>query len=1143
MRRYFVLFIVFMGLIAMISPLNSFAEEDTLASGFKNPPAEAKARTWWHWVNGHVSRKGITADLEAMHRLGIQEAQLFNVDVGLSGGTLKYLSPEWLNMLAFTVSEAKRLGMEIGLNNSAGWSSSGGPWITPEYAMQQGVYSVSLCTGGKIFKAKLPVPQVRYDYYQDIAVLAFPKPKQNIKLDKLELKSLSGHSFRNHLMPDDKPINADVCIHLADIIDLTSALQSEGTLEWMAPEGEWIILRLGHTPTGAMNAPSPIEGRGLECDKMNKKAIDAYWDGGIQPILDKLGKEVGSTFKNCIIDSYEVGCNNWTKGFEKEFERLRGYDCWPYLPTLAGYYVESGEITERFLWDFRRTIGDLISENYYHYFAERCHKVGLQLSVEPYGGPFECLQVGTAGDIVMSEFWSGKEIFFDSPKFVSSIAHVNGKPIVGAESFTNVGGWQEHPATLKPIGDQAWIEGINRIIFHTYVHQPTDSAPGITLGIHGMEANRLNTWWDQGKPYMDYLARSQYLLQQGRFVADILVFAGESSPNDAWLKPEIKRLGLDYDLIGTPNMKDLHVEDGLICTPSGGRYTLLLLPESQWMSPKILDLIGKLAQNGATIIGKRPEKSPSLENYPDCDKEISQLASLLWGKQWIKDCSLQSIIKEKKLLPDIFLKGKTKDLGFIHRQVGDTDIYFVANSSQRDYMDTCYFRVSGKQPELWNPETGEIQNVPVWQNVGNDMTKLPVRLEAGGSAFFVFRKPMKEHLIWANEETVPRSPEPFPDMHLLKAEYGTFFPNGLVDVTSEVKKQVKAGKADIQAGNHLSGYDPASGSVKELRVKYQSGSGIYQTSVLENEHFKAEAPHLEIEKAVYGKFPKEMDSIPSSYPIYNVTEKVKELLEQGQYKIPVNDYLVKDKNVQKQNQEKELRLAYYSHGETFELSAPQGSDIFLARKSPEPVLESQDGEFYWKTPIAGKLSYHSSSGKSGEIQVKRVPKAIRLTGKWDVTFLSPVDTPFHKTFQHLTSWPLSEDERIRYFSGTAIYRTTFHLSGETLNNIDALELDLGSVREIAEIRLNGKNVGILWRKPFRIDVHKAVRKGENKLEIQITNLWPNRLIGDKRHPDKRKTSTTWNYWKPDVELLPSGLLGPLFLRPYIRVKIPIPHSE
>ena len=322
MRRYFVLFIVFMGLIVMISPLNSFAEEDTLASGFKNPPAEAKARTWWHWVNGHVSRKGITADLEAMHRLGIQEAQLFNVDVGLSGGTLKYLSPEWLNMLAFTISEAKRLGMEIGLNNSAGWSSSGGPWITPEYAMQQIVYSDTLCTGGKIFKAKLPLPQVRYDYYQDIAVLAFPKPKQNIKLDKLELKSLSGHSFRNHLMPDDKPINADVCIHLADIIDLTSALQSEGTLEWMAPEGEWIILRLGHTPTGAMNAPSPIEGRGLECDKMNKKAIDAYWDGGIQPILDKLGKEVGSTFKNCIIDSYEVGCNNWTKGFEKEFERL-----------------------------------------------------------------------------------------------------------------------------------------------------------------------------------------------------------------------------------------------------------------------------------------------------------------------------------------------------------------------------------------------------------------------------------------------------------------------------------------------------------------------------------------------------------------------------------------------------------------------------------------------------------------------------------------------------------------------------------------------------------------------------------------------------------------------------------------------------
>lgn len=1142
MSRHLVLFVVLMGFVTLISPFESLAEEDILASGFSNPPAEAKARTWWHWVNGHVSREGIIADLEAMHRLGIQEAQLFNVDMGIPNGTLKYLSPEWLDMLAFAVSEAKRLGMEIGLNNSAGWSSTGGPWITPEYAMQQIVYSDTLCVGGKTFRGKLPQPTVRHDYYRDIAVFAFPKPEQEIKLDELALKSLSGHSFRNHLLPDDKPIVSDACIRLTDIIDLTSSLQPDGTLAWEAPEGEWVILRLGHTPTGAMNAPAPVEGRGLECDKMNKAAIDAYWNGGIQPILDKLGKEVGTTFKNCIIDSYEVGCNNWTIGFENEFERLRGYDCWSYLPALAGYYLESGEITERFLWDFRRTVGDLISENYYHYFAERCHKVGLQFSVEPYGGPFECLQVGRAGDIVMSEFWSGKDIFFDSPKFVSSIAHVNGKKIVGAESFTNLGGWQEHPATLKSIGDRAWIEGINRIIFHTYVHQPIDSAPGMTLGIHGMEANRLNTWWNQGKSYTDYLARSQYLLQQGRFVADILVFAGESSPNDAWLKPEIKRLGLDYDLIGTPNMKELSVEEGLICTPSGGKYALLLLPNSKWMTPEMLEIIGNLAQNGATIIGKRPEKSPSLENFPDCDRKISRLAAQLWDKQLIKDCSLQSILKEKNLSPDVSMKGKAKDVGFIHRRVNDTDIYFVANSSKRAYVDTCYFRISGKQPELWNPETGEIQNVPVWQSAGNGMTKIPVRLDADGAVFFVFRKPAGRHLIQANVEANPPVPEPLPDMRIVKAEYGTFFPGGLADVTSQVRKQVKEGRIDIVAGNHLSGYDPASGSVKELRVKYKSDSGVYQASVLENEHFKVEAPHLEIEKAVYGKFAKEMDSIPSSYPIYNVADMIEKSIRNGQYRIPVGDYLIKEKDVQMQDMEKELRLVYYSHGETIELSAPQGSDLLLARKSPESVLETQSGEVYWKTPIAGKLNYLVSSGKRAEIQVKRVPEAIPLSGKWEVQFLSLVDTPFYATFGDLVSWPLSEDERIRYFSGTAIYKTAFHLSEGALSDMDVLELNLGSVREIAEVILNGRNLGVLWKKPFRLDVRKVVREGENELEIRVTNLWPNRLIGDKQHPDKKKTFTTWDYWKPDIELLPSGLLGPVFLQPYIRVKIPIPHA-
>lgn len=445
---------------------------DSLRSGFTNSPESAKARTWWHWVDGNITKEGITADLEAMSRVGIQEVQLFNADMGYPEGGIAYLSDEWLELFKFAVLEAKRLGMEMGFNNGAGWSSSGGPWVTPEYAMQTVVYSEVECRGGGVFKEKLPLPTTKRDYYKDIAVLAFPKPLQDIRIDELELKTLSGHSFRNHLEPDTKTIPRSALIDKSRILDLTSGLSDDGMLEHNLPEGDWVILRLGHTPTGQQNAPAVTGGRGLECDKMSRTAVDVYWKGGIQPILDKLGPLVGTSLVNCIIDSYEVGCNNWTSGFRKEFKRLRGYDCLPYLLTLAGYYVDSGETTERFLWDFRRTIGDLMAANYYGHFRELCHREGLRLSIEPYGGPFECLQVGGMGDIVMSEFWSGENIFFDSPKFVASAAHVNGKTFVGAESFTNLGGWLDHPATLKPIGDRAWTEGINRLIFHTYVHQP-----------------------------------------------------------------------------------------------------------------------------------------------------------------------------------------------------------------------------------------------------------------------------------------------------------------------------------------------------------------------------------------------------------------------------------------------------------------------------------------------------------------------------------------------------------------------------------------------------------------------------------------------------------------------------------------------
>ncbi len=272
-----------------------------------------------------------------------------------------------------------------------------------------------------------------------------------------------------------------------------------------------------------------------------------------------------------------------------------------------------------------------MAENYYAHFGDLCHKNNLKFSVEPYWGPFDNMQVGATGDIVMCEFWSGGYPFFDSPKFVSSIAHLNGSAIVGAESFTGIGGWDEHPAVLKSIGDRAWAEGINRFIFHTYVHQPWDVAPGLALSYHGTDFNRLNTWWTQSKAYMDYIARSQFLLQQGKNVADVLVFTGESSPNNAFLLPEIKALGYDYDLIGANKLTELYVKNGKLYTKHSGPYEVLVLTESDWMKPETLHKIDELTKAGAKVIGKQPKKSPSLQNYPECDEAIKEFSTKIMG--------------------------------------------------------------------------------------------------------------------------------------------------------------------------------------------------------------------------------------------------------------------------------------------------------------------------------------------------------------------------------------------------------------------------------------------------------------------------------------------------------------------------------
>lgn len=459
--------------VFLLASYGTSADISSLKKQFVSPPDSAKPHTWWHWMNDNVTKEGITADLEAMAEVGVGGAQIFNVGEAIPYGNVGYMSDAWLEMVNHAVKEARRLGIEICIHNCAGWSSSGGPWITPEYSMKRVSISETAINGPQTVQITLSQPETRLDFYRDIRVLAFPTPQNNdYRLTNASAKAGFDGGYGIDLDPADAP--AEAIISSKAIIDISARMRSDGSLTWDCPQGNWTILRIGFTVTGKTNHPAPHSGLGLECDKLSRRAMDLHWQKGIKPILDKLGDLAGPVMNNLLIDSYEVGINNWMDGFEKEFRRLRGYDLVRYLPALTGRVVDSTGVSERFLWDYRRTISDLFTENYFGYFADKCHAAGLLCSIEPYDGPFECLSIASKADILMGEFWIGGAMN-SSLRIAASVAHIYGRRIVGAESFTagpDQGRWQNHPRSMKSQGDEVWCNGINRYIFHRYAHQP-----------------------------------------------------------------------------------------------------------------------------------------------------------------------------------------------------------------------------------------------------------------------------------------------------------------------------------------------------------------------------------------------------------------------------------------------------------------------------------------------------------------------------------------------------------------------------------------------------------------------------------------------------------------------------------------------
>jgi hypothetical protein len=610
---------------------------DPLGAGFVNPPAPARPWVYWFPLDGNLSSNGITADLEAMQRVGIGGVLIMETDQGAPKGPARFGGPLWRALFKHACAEANRLGLEVNMNNDAGWCGSGGPWITPELAMQKVVWTETNVVGPARFDGSLAQPQTVAGHYRDVALFAFPSPEP-FRIANIQGKSaLTKQEITPRALYPALPPGK--VVPRGQLIDLTARLGKDGRLAWDMPEGKWTLLRLGHTPTGANNAPAPLEGRGLECDKLSRLGAEAQFTGLMDKLITDVGPLTGKTLVSTHIDSWEVGSQNWTPRFREEFQRLRGYDPQPLLPVMTGRVVDNLEVSERFLWDVRQTVSDLLVDNYAGHFRELAHRRGLRLSIEAYDGvPCDEMTYAGRADEPMGEFWSyapysGSQWCTE----MASAAHVYGKRILGAEAFTATDAekWLAHPGTIKAMGDWAFCEGINRFVFHRYALQPwADRRPGMSMGPWGLHYERTQTWWEQTTPWHRYLARCQFLLQQGRFVADICFLQPERAPQ-RFPSPtgSIERPRYNFDgCTAEALLTRVKVKDGRLVLPDGMSYRLLVLPQLETMTPQLLRKIKALAQAGATVVGPPPLKSPSLSGYPGCDQEVTRLAEELWGK-------------------------------------------------------------------------------------------------------------------------------------------------------------------------------------------------------------------------------------------------------------------------------------------------------------------------------------------------------------------------------------------------------------------------------------------------------------------------------------------------------------------------------
>jgi hypothetical protein len=945
---------------------------DELETGFANPPRSARLRAYWWWLNGNVTKAAITRDLEGMKAKGFGGALICDAGGAEQDGNDRvphgptFFSAEWRELYKHALREADRLGLEMSLNIQSGWNL-GGPMVKAEDAAKKLTWSEALAKGPAKFEQALPMPKSRDQFYRDIAVVAYRISPANHPtgqparppIQNWEPKAM--YRTLHFSAPDTGPLFEELAAtpgeedtRTASVVNLTAKLSGDGILRWDVPEGSWRILRFGCTIGDRSRVSTCSDGwQGYALDVLDAGAFERYWDAVVGPLIADAGPLAGRTLKYLHTDSWEVEAINWTPTLREEFRQRRGYDLLPFLPVMAGAIVDSRPISNRFLHDLRKTLGDLAVDNHYRIFRDRAHQHGLQIHPEsggPHASPIDAQRCLGMDDAPMSEFWawSWKHRVGESNRFFvkqpASAAHTYGHPLVLAEGFTTIGPhWQETLGdNLKPSFDRAACEGLNLLVWHAFVCSPLEMGIPGQQYFAGTHLNPNSTWWSKSAPFLGYINRCQFMLQQGLFVADACYYYGDHVPNFAQLKrsdPAHVLPGYDYDVVTEECLlKRMSVRKGRLVLADGMSYRVLVLPARQSISLPVLRKLRQLVKAGATVVGPKPVGTHSLTGYPKSEAEVARLAGELWGNcdgvtikqhpfgkgRVFDGLTAREVLLADGIKPD-FDPGAgdvTRPTGsptlplldYIHRSTPAADIYFVANPSNNWAEAKCSFRVSGQAPELWDPVSGTIRRDPAWSETPGQTT-LSLQFAPYGSTFVIFRQPAIRPL--------------------------------------------------------------ASGS-------------------------------------------------QPNFPTFGAAHEI--------------------------------------------------------------------------------------------------------TGDWVVQFDPKWGGPESAVFERLVSWPQRPEEGIKHFSGTARYRKTFDLPAACRRPGLPLVLDLGEVKELAEVRLNGKNLGILWARPFRVDVTDAIKPVNNELEIEVVNFWPNRIIGDEsKPPEKRLTRTNIRKLTKETPLMPSGLLGPVRL--------------